>query len=237
MKKIEETDDKLIFEAEIEDSLANSVRRYVNHIPVLAVDEVEITKNDSPLYDEVIAHRIGLIPLKGDKSKKEIKIKLNTSKEGMVYSKEMKGDAKPVYESIPITFLGKEQELDFVATTKVGMGIEHSKFSPGIMFYRNVAEISVDKELKDKVKELCKNNEIKEKGNKIIITDDQKKSVLDLCEGICIEAGKKAEVVFNDNLIVTIESFGQIKAEEIFKKAVEELKKDLETMSKKIDKE
>ena len=54
---------------------------------------------------------------------------------------------------------------------------------------------------------------------------------------LLIEAGKKAEVVFNDNLIVTIESFGQIKAEEIFKKAVEELKKDLETMSKKIDKE
>lgn len=237
MKKIEESDDKIVFEAEISDSLANAIRRYVSHVPILAVDEIEITKNDSPLYDEVIAHRVGLIPLKGDKSKKEIKLKLNVNREGMVYSKDIKGDVKPVYDEIPLTYLGNEQEIDFTATTKVGSGVEHSKFSPGFMFYREVAEITVDKELKDRIREVCKNNEIKEKGNKITIIDDQKKSILDVCEGICVEAGKKAEINFNGNLVVTVESFGQMKAEDIFKKSAEELKKDLETVSKKIEKE
>jgi hypothetical protein len=39
-----------------------------NEIPVLAVDSIEVSKNDSMLYDEMLALRIGLIPLKADKT-------------------------------------------------------------------------------------------------------------------------------------------------------------------------
>ena len=239
MKLIEKNKEQIIFEAEIEDSLANAIRRYVNNIPILAVDEVEIIKNDSPLYDETVSHRIGLIPLKTEKSgkKEHIKIKLSSDKEGMVYSKEIKGDAKPVHENIPITFLNKGQELEFEAVAIMGTGIVHGKFSPGMMFYRNVAEITVDKEFKEKIKSMCKENEIKEKAGKIVVLDNQKKEVTDLCENIASNEGKKAEVEFKEDLIITIESFGQITPEEIFKKSVEELKKDLESVSKKIDKE
>ena len=52
MEVIDKKENQITFKAEISDSLANSVRRYLNQIPVLAVDEVEIYKNDSPLYDE-----------------------------------------------------------------------------------------------------------------------------------------------------------------------------------------
>jgi len=238
MKIIEKKNDQIVFEAKIEDSLANAIRRYVNHIPVIAVDEVNIFKNDSPLYDETLAHRVGLVPLKMDKSvKKEAKLKLTTNKEGMVYSGELKGDVKPVYDNIPLTYINKEQEMEFEATTKMGKGIEHSKFSPGMMFYRNVTEITVDKEFKDRIRNLCPDNEIKEKGNKIIIVDNRKREVTDLCEGICNERDKKAEVEFKDDLIITVESFGQINPEEIFKKSIEELESDLEEVSKKIGKE
>ena len=64
MEIIERKENQITFRAEISDSLANAVRRYINQIPILAIDEVEIYKNDSPLYDETVAHRIGLIPLK-----------------------------------------------------------------------------------------------------------------------------------------------------------------------------
>ena len=40
----------------------------------------------------------------------------------------------------------KGQELEILATAKVGKGSEHSKFSPGLMFYRDVVEIKIDKE-------------------------------------------------------------------------------------------
>ena len=239
MKLIDKNKDQITFEAKIEDSLANAVRRYVNHIPILAVDEVELIKNDSPLYDETVAHRIGLIPLKMEKSgkKENVKIKLSSDKEGFVYSKDIKGDAKPVYENIPITFLNKGQELEFEAFAKLGTGSEHGKFSPGMMYYRNVAEITLDKEFKDKVRLMCKDNEIKEKGNKIIVIDNQKKEAADICENIVGEEGKKTEIEFNDNLIITVESFGQLSPEEIFKKSIDELKEDLEKVSKKIDRE
>ena len=46
----------------INSSYANALRRSSEEIPVLAVDTVEVTKNDSMLYDEMLALRIGLIP-------------------------------------------------------------------------------------------------------------------------------------------------------------------------------
>ena len=60
----EKSDDKISFTTDINISLVNAIRRSVNEIPILAIDELEITKNDSALYDELIAHRAGLIPLK-----------------------------------------------------------------------------------------------------------------------------------------------------------------------------
>jgi DNA-directed RNA polymerase alpha subunit len=110
MEEIKKTDNKLVFKAEISESLANAIRKYVHKIPVVAVDEVEISRNDSPLYDETIAHRIGLIPLK--QTKKEGTLKLKSNKEGFVYSGEFQGDIKVVYDRIPITLLNKGQELE-----------------------------------------------------------------------------------------------------------------------------
>jgi len=51
MKIIQKTREKVIFSCEIEESLANALRRSIDEIPILAVDEVEIHKNDSVLYD------------------------------------------------------------------------------------------------------------------------------------------------------------------------------------------
>jgi DNA-directed RNA polymerase subunit D len=235
MKLIEKNENQLSFTAEISEPLANSIRRYVNHIPILAVDEVEISKNDSPLYDETIAHRIGLVPLNSEKvsAKKLPSIKLSSDGEGMVYSKSLKG-TDIVYGEMPLTFLNKGQELELKATTKLGRGEEHSKFSPGFIFYRNVAEISAEKSLGDEIRKACRGNEIREKGEKIIVTDNMKKSVQDICEGIAKRHGKKIEVSWNGELVVTLESFGQIPAGEIFTESIGELKKDLNEVLKKI---
>ena len=45
----------------------NTLRRImIDEVPTMAIEEVEFFKNNSILYDEIIAHRLGLIPLKTD---------------------------------------------------------------------------------------------------------------------------------------------------------------------------
>lgn len=68
LEVLEQTDYKLEFIIEgISIEMVNALRRIMlTEIPVMAIDEVIILKNDSPLYDEIIAHRLGLIPLKTD---------------------------------------------------------------------------------------------------------------------------------------------------------------------------
>ena len=235
MKLIEKKENQMAFTAEIDESLANAIRRQINRIPVLAIDEVEVSKNDSALYDEIIAHRLGLIPIEVSKDKKNPKVTLNVKKEGMIYSKEFVG-AQAVYGETPITFLNKGQEIKIKATTKIGRGVEHSKFSPGLMFYRNIAEITLDKELKDDIERNFPENKIKDKGNKIIFLDDKKQEILDVCEGICSKKGKKIEVNFKNELVINLESFGQLNVNEIFKKSIDELKKDLQKVAKVVKK-
>ena len=232
METIKKKSDKLIFSAEIDYSIANALRRYINQVPITAVDEVEISKNDSALYDEALAHRIGLIPLKA--KKQTGKMKLELKKEGIVYSGELKGDAEVVYDKIPITLLGKGQELEIKATLKSGTGAEHAKFSPGLMFFRNSAEIKMSKKFKDKIKKICPNANVKESGENIIILDSGEEEILDVCAGIAEKSGEKPEIKELPELIIKLESFGQITPEAMLKQSIECLRKDLEDVSKKL---
>ncbi len=48
-------------------AFVNTLRRImVEEVPTMAVEDVEFRKNSSALYDEMIAHRLGLTPLKTD---------------------------------------------------------------------------------------------------------------------------------------------------------------------------
>ena len=61
-----------------------------------------------------------------------------------------------------------------------------------------------------------------------------------MCEAVIekyMKEGKTSiEIVPSDELVITVESFGQMEANEIFKKSIEALKKDLATVEKKVEK-
>lgn len=240
MKLLNKKENQMTFTAEIDESLANAIRRYLSKIPIIAVDEVEISKNDSPLYDETIAHRIGLISIKMDKAineKKSRKMKLDTNKEGMVYSKELSGDLDVVYGKIPITNLNKNQELKLTATLVLGKGSEHAKFSPGLMFYRNVVSIKIDKDCPKEIIDICPQGILKSNDGKITVSDISKCDMCEACIDFCKKSGKDSiSITPTNELIITLESFGQLDVKDIFKKSIEELKKDLAHVSKQIAK-
>ena len=50
-------------------AFANAFRRaMIGEVPTLAIEDVRIYDNTSALFDEMLAHRVGLIPLKTDLS-------------------------------------------------------------------------------------------------------------------------------------------------------------------------
>ncbi|OIO81547.1 hypothetical protein AUJ84_00775 [Candidatus Pacearchaeota archaeon CG1_02_32_132] len=212
MEIIEKTPENFIFRMEANYSLANAIRRSVDEVPVLAVDEVEIYKNDSALYDEFLAHRIGLVPLKTEKkmnNKTAVDLKLTKKGPCWVYSGDFKGSPKLVYDTIPLTLLEEGQEIELVATAKLGKGINHAKHSPGFIYYKDLFEVKSSKPEVEKI--------IKE--SKGLIKPEKRGSswICDLRETEVDEITKldKEAIKNSGEIIVFVESWGQIDAKDI----------------------
>jgi DNA-directed RNA polymerase subunit D len=212
IKLINKSEDKIAVKTDMSASMANAIRRSVNYIPILAIDSLEITKNDSALFDEMIAHRTGLVPLKHENlrlasecdcgkeegcGKCSIKLKLSATGPCTVYSDEM-SPKKIVLYKMPITILDKDQELEFVATAKVKRGVDHAKHSPGLIYYRYSEDL--EKEDEESFKKL-------------------------------VEDAKKTE---GKEMTMFVESWGQISAKEMFSEAITILNKEIKDLIKNI---
>ena len=213
-QKYDKKTGKIIFITDMSISLANSIRRSVLEIPIMAIDEIEISKNDSALYDEIISHRMGLIPLKTSKIIKETKFKLKEKGPKTITSADIQPSIGIDYK-LPIVILNEGQEIELVANAKFGKGIEHIKYSPGLIYYSH----NLDDEALDFVS-------VDEKG-KISYNEEELKGKLSEEE---VDKIKKLTKV--EELIINIESWKQIEVKEIFLRAIEVLDKNLDELSK-----
>ena len=256
LKTLKKTEDKLVFEISgINPTLANTLRRLMSaEVPTLAIQTVNFIKNTSALYDEILAHRLGLIPLKTDLKSYNLKeeckckgkgcalceLKFNLKVEGPCYvnSSELKSkDPKciPAYQEIPITYLNKTQKLELEATAILGKGKKHIKFSPGLIYYKSYPLFKIDNINNTKeVIDSCPRGLLKEENKKIKIMDIEK---CDLCES-CIEHsdGKITLTPSKDKFIYYIESWGQLSPEEIMFKSLEIFEEKLDEFEKKLKK-
>jgi len=155
---LERNKESLKFSIEgIKPSFSNALRRIMAfEIPTMAIEWVDIKKNDSAMYDEILAHRLGLIPLTFDKKayklpeeaenidnvkESSLYCKLLLKKKGpcMVYSGDLKSEdesVKPVYPNIPIVQLFEGQELELIAYARLGYGKEHIKWQGAVVGYK-----------------------------------------------------------------------------------------------------
>ncbi|MEK6889895.1 MAG: DNA-directed RNA polymerase subunit D [Nanoarchaeota archaeon] len=230
MQVIQKSQEKLILRIEASESLANAIRRSVAEVPTLAIDEVEIFKNDSALYDEMLAHRLGLVPLKNEKSmsgKTKIDLKLSKTGPCTVYSSDLTGSAEVVFGKIPLTILGEGHKLELVATAVLGKGIEHAKYVPGLAYYKHLVNVKSSSE-NDKIVEKSKSLFKAEKKGSTWLADlsDADKNI--------IEKEDKSSISDSEELLFVVESYGNMPAEDIFKKAVEALEDNLDEFVKEL---
>jgi len=236
MKITKKTPEKVEFIAEIDEELANAIRRSANEIDIYAIDELELYKNDSVLYDEIIAHRVGLIPLQKESIKtKEVTLKLSEKGPKTVYSGDMKGNAKVVFDKIPITKLEEGQEIEFVAKGRLGKGAEHIKFSPGLVYYRHNADIKIKNPNCAECADACPKDVFENKDGKISIKNIQKCDLCGACTEICQESGKECiELNKGDGIQFIVESFGMIEASKILEESINVLNQNLDEVKKSL---
>lgn len=256
VKILEKKPEKIIFlVTEINETIANSIRRSMQEVPVLAIDEVEFVKNDSALYDEMLAHRLGLIPLKTEKGRKHrdecscdgkgcskctVALKLHAKGPCRVYSSDLKGAGLVVYKDMPLVDLAKDQELELNAYAKIGIAKEHTKFSPGLIYFKPLVEVSVSGscDLCEACVKSCPIKLLELKNKKIQAKEVEKCDVCDACVEACRKQGKDAIKIkaSQQDFIFTLESWGQLSPKEILSSICEALGKNLNEIEKKVNK-
>ncbi len=141
IETLEENDKKLRFRLKGASSgTVNALRRAaINSVMTFAIDSVTVYENTSAMFDEYIAHRVGLVPIitpsKGYTDEDEILFSLDATGPATVYSKDLESrdkEVKVAVEGIPIMKLGKEQRLRLEGKAKLGTALKHAKFQPGL---------------------------------------------------------------------------------------------------------
>lgn len=119
----------------------------------MAIDDVVILENSSVMFDELVAHRLGLIPLKTDLNRynlpeecdcknplgcqkcrvllvldAEANDKVRTVNSSDLVSEDP--DTKPIADNVPIVKLAPGQKIKLEAYARLGKGSEHATWQP-----------------------------------------------------------------------------------------------------------
>jgi DNA-directed RNA polymerase subunit D len=223
----------------------NAVRRSMMlHMPCLAIEDVSIYENDSVMFDEFLAHRLGMLPIKMDSKgyKLKDKVKMVLEKEGpcTVYSKDIKSTDPKIEvtdKNIPITKLSKGQKLKLEMQAVVLSGKEHAKWQPAVVGYREMPSLDVSKECNecgDCVK-ICPVNILEIKSRKVAMTKQEECS---LC-GACVDTCKKEALKLQfdgSTFVFIIEPITGMNAKEVVGGAVKALLEKSKEYSKALQK-
>ncbi len=241
----------------------NALRRIIiSEVPCMAIDEVVMIENSSVLQDEMIAHRLGLIPLKTDLDsynlpeecpcKSEfgcnlcrvpLTLDVEAKKETRtVYSGEIVSenpDIVPVSDRIPIVRLAKEQKLRLEAYARLGKGKKHAKWQPVSMCtYKFLPQIKINDKSCDacgECVEKCPKKVLAKAGDKIEVRDLMACTLCQDCMDVCPQKPSAIEISWNKNtFIFNIESTGVLPLERIMTESVKILDEQLKEFGSKL---
>tara|TARA_Y100000310_G_C20694493_1_gene824584 strand:+ start:4159 stop:4959 length:801 start_codon:yes stop_codon:yes gene_type:complete len=239
---------------------ANTLRRaIIDTVPTMAIEIVELRKNSSVLYDEIIAHRLGLIPLTTDiksyipleKSKLEdpyqdpratLKLTLSAKGPGIVYASDIKSKdpkVKPVFPKMPIVKLLKGQDLEFEATAVLGYGKDHAKWIPGLAYFKKKPQVGMNKTVTnpEEVAKACP-SVFEVKNGKLILNKDNiyTSNTIDLAAERAMPKDAIKIVESDTEFIFNVESWGQLSCKEILLQAVQSFDEQLDLFMEELKK-
>lgn len=248
--------------------LVNSLRRVLlADVPKMAIHNVEFHlgpimgedgrefESVTPLFDEIIAHRLGLVPLPTYLDEFNFRSECTCHGEGcpsctVMYSLNKKGpstvysgDLEPLGsdkfrvkdEFIPIVKLGPNQAILVYATAELGTGRQHAKFqavqAPGYRYYPNVQFNYEKLDVKSFNTSCCPVRILEKKGDTIAVTDMEKCTLCRACEDA---APKGAVTVTGDDtsFVFQFETDLSVSASAALLKGAEILEKDSAELAK-----
>lgn len=249
---------RLVF-VDADASIVNAIRRtMIADIPRMAIENVEfhlgsiMDENNkeyesvSPLFDEIIAHRLGMLPIPTDLDAFVPRNKCTCNGEGcpsctIMYSINKKGpctvysgDLEPLGDAkfkikddlIPIVKLTESQAILAYATAELGTGKDHAKFSPvcGIGF-RYSANVKIEQgkcDLDMKCVNSCPKDVFAKEGKKIVVAHPER---CNLCMA-CVEACELRCVKVEEDplrIVMRYETDGSLPAKELLLRALKML--------------
>lgn len=245
-------------------AFANALRRtMISEVPCMTVDDLFIFDNSSVVPDEILAHRIGLVPLKTDldsyvlPEECECGSDLGCSLCRVVLTLDVESDAGnrtvtsgdmvsedpkivPASPDIPLAKLALGQAIRLEAYARLGIGKVHAKWQPvSSAIYQHVAEIEIDEKRCTacaKCVEACPRGVLSVDEGKLKIVDIYACSQCGECIKACPEAPAALSQGMKDDLFIfTVESTGCLTPERIVSEAARVLVAKLDEFSGKIE--
>lgn len=244
--------------------LVSAIRRAaVEEVPTMAIDNVVFYDNTSALSDEILSHRLAMIPLKSDSAIERYKppeecsgvsppdrcyaslyleAESGPQEELIVYSKDIRPqddpETAPVHSDIPILKLGPQQRVVLEAWARLGRGREHIKWSPAtvsVLTYIPVLTILSERcTMCGLCAENCPTEAITIK-NRVLIVDESKCTFCRQCLKLC-----EPEAIDlgwrQDEYRLHIESSGALRPERIVLEAMLQIKRKLVDFYEQLDK-
>ncbi|MGC9208614.1 MAG: DNA-directed RNA polymerase subunit D [Nitrososphaeria archaeon] len=230
--------------------LVNGIRRYaMSEVPTLAIEDVVIIENSSLVYDEVIAHRLGLIPLRTPKKyieagQAQLMFVLDASADNAtrtVYSGDLVSvedkEVRPISNEIPIIKLAPKQNVKLEAYARLGKGKQHSKYSPTSKSVVKPTPLIIIKNPKThKAKEIaesCPRDVFEVSGGELKVKN---RYACTFCEE-CLKVDRESIEISEEpnSYILSVESVGQLEAKDIVLESVNLMIKDFDEFERRVD--
>lgn len=256
--------------ADTNPTFANAMRRtIVADVPKMAINNVEFHlgpimdegsqayESISPLFDEVVAHRLSLVPIPTDLEQFNFREKCACGGEGcpsctIMYSLNKKGpctvysgDLEPLGSEnfrvkddlIPIVKLADDQALLVYATAELGTGRQHAKWQATVgAGYRYFAKIDIDSTKCDvgcSCAEICPKDVLAKDGRKIVVKHPDKcnlcKSCVEMCETEAISITEDPS-----KILFRFETDGSTPAKDVLLKGLKMLEERFEQVREQI---